>query len=262
MTTGLKIETNGAVLELTLDRPKANAIDAATSIALGDAFASFRDDPALRVAIITGAGDRIFSAGADLKAAAERGESETTYQGVGGFAGLTELFDVDKPVIAAVNGVAAGGGFELVLACDLIVAADSAAFMLPESRVGVVADAGGVQRLPRRLPYFIAMDLLLTGRRMPAAEAAHFGLVNYVVPQAEVMLKARELAQLILEAAPLSVRAVKEMLRHTERMSVEEAMRATRARQFPAHVRALESEDHIEGPRAFAEKRKPVWKNR
>lgn len=262
MTKGLRIETRGAILEITLDRPKANAIDAATSIELGEAFASFRDNPALRVAIVTGAGDRIFSAGWDLKAAAEQGESENTYQGIGGFAGLTELFDLDKPVIAAVNGIAAGGGFELVLACDLIVAAEAAAFMLPESRVGVIADAGGVQRLPRRLPYFIAMDLLLTGRRMPAVEAAHFGLVNYVVPQAELMQKAREVAASILEAAPLSVSAIKEMLRETERMTVEEAMRATRARKFPGHVRALESEDHIEGPRAFAEKRKPLWKNR
>lgn len=262
MRAGVQTTINGHVLEVTLNRPKANAIDAATSIALGEVFAGFRDDDNLRVAILTGAGDRIFSAGWDLKAAAGQGESEDTWQGVGGFAGLTEVFDLDKPVIAAVNGTAVGGGFELALACDIIVAAESADFFLPETAIGVVADAGGVQRLPRRLPYFIAMDLLLTGRRMPASEAAHYGLVNYVVPGDRLMERAREIAQVVADGAPLSVRAIKEMVRGMEGMTVEQAMRATRAKAFPVYARLLTSEDHLEGPRAFAEKRKPDWKGR
>jgi len=231
------------------------------SVELGEIFAAFRSDDALRVAIVTAQG-RLFSAGWDLKAAAERGESESTYQGVGGFAGLTEVFDLDKPVIAAVNGLAVGGGFELALACDLIVAAQGAEFCLPETSVGVVADAGGVQRLPRRLPHAIAMDMLLTGRRMGAAEALHHGLVNYVVPADELMSRARLLARGIAEGAPLSVRAIKEMVRAMETLSVEQAMEATRARRFPTYSRVLKSEDHREGPRAFAEKRKPIWRGR
>ena len=262
MTGPLKLSVSDGILEIVLDRPKANAIDAETSRRMGEVFSSFRDDPTLLVAILTGAGNRIFSAGWDLKAAAERGESEDTYQGVGGFAGLTAMFDLYKPVIAAVNGLAIGGGFELALACDLIVAADHAAFALPEAAVGVVADTGGVQRLPRRIPYHIAMELLLTGRRMSATEAAHHGLVNAVVPLEGLMEKARELARTIAAGAPLSVRATKELVRGTETMSIEEAMTAIRTRAFPIYAAMLASEDHIEGPRAFAEKRKPVWKGR
>jgi crotonobetainyl-CoA hydratase len=262
MSDGVRTLCNGPVLEITLDRPKANAIDARMSIALGEIFAGFRDDAALKVAILTGAGEKIFSAGWDLKAAAAQGESESTYQGVGGFAGLTELFDLDKPVIAAVNGTAVGGGFELALACDLIVAVESANFFLPETSVGVVADAGGVQRLPRRLPHCIAMDLLLTGRHMAAREAAHYGLVNYVTSREQLLVRARELAHVIAAGAPLAVRAIKEMVRGMEGMTVEQAMRATRARSFPVYARLLESEDHREGPRAFAEKRQPVWQGR
>lgn len=258
--SGVRTEVCDGVLEVVLDRPKANAIDAATSIELGEVFARFRDDDSLAVAILSGAGERIFSAGWDLKAAAERGESESTYQGVGGFAGLTEMFDLDKPVIAAINGMAIGGGFELALACDLILAVDSAAFQLPETSVGVVADAGGVQRLPRRLPYHIAMELLLTGRRMESAEAARYGLVNEVVPREALWPRARALARSIAAGAPLSVRAIKQMVRGMEGMTVQEAFAATRARMFPTHARLLQSEDRLEGPRAFAEKRRPVWR--
>ena len=262
MTDAVRLERRGHVAEITLDRPKANAIDALTSRALGEAFLAFRDDDELRVAIITGGGERIFSAGWDLHAAAEHGEDESTDYGPGGFAGLTELFDLNKPVIAAVNGIAVGGGFELALACDLIVAAEHAEFFLPETRIGVLADAGGVQRLPRRLPYFIAMEMLLTGRRMSAAEAAGYGLVNAVVPGAEVMAKARELAATIAAGAPLAVQAIKEVVRGIEAASVEDAFAAVASRSFPVYARMLTSEDHDEGPRAFAEKREPNFKGR
>jgi crotonobetainyl-CoA hydratase len=248
------------VLEIVLDRPKANAIDAATSRRLGEAFDGFRRDNSLRVAIVTGAGERFFSAGWDLKAVAEQGASEQGNYGVGGFAGLTEMFDLDKPVIAAVNGMAVGGGFELALACDLVVAAEHAAFMLPETGIGIIPDAGGVQRLPRRLPHAIAMELMLTGRRLTADEVARFGLVNAVVPAARLMDEARSLAQRIAAAAPLAVRALKQVVRGLESMGVEQGFRAMRAGAFPAYDAMLASADAMEGPRAFAEKRKTVWR--
>jgi crotonobetainyl-CoA hydratase len=256
------MEASGAVLEITLDRPKANAIDAATSRALGEAFVAFRDDPALRVAIVTGAGEKFFSAGWDLKAVA-RGEEEDADYGPGGFAGLTELFDLAKPVIAAVNGMAVGGGFELVLACDLIVAAEHAEFFLPEVTLGIVPDAGGAIRLPRRLPRAIAKDMLLTGRRMAADEAASWGLVNATVPGGELMAATRSLAERIATgAAPLSVLAVKEVVAATECLNIPEAYRLLASGELEHYERMLDSEDSREGARAFAEKRKPVWKGR
>jgi crotonobetainyl-CoA hydratase len=247
------------VFELVLDRPKANAIDRATSVELGKAFVSFRDDPDLRVAIVTGQGDRFFSAGWDLKAGAG-GEHERMDYGPGGFAGLTELWDLNKPVIAAVNGIAFGGGFELVLACDLIVAAEHAEFAMPEGKVGNVADAGGVQRLPRRLPYSIAMELLFTGRRMGAAEAARWGLVNAVTPGVNLLDEAREYARLIADAAPLSVQATKEVVRGTLSLNVQEAFRAVKEAGFPTYERMLVSEDRTEGLLAFTEKRPPRFR--
>ncbi len=255
--TAVRSERRGAVTEITLDRPKANAMDAATSRALGLAFAAFRDDGQARVAIVTGAGDRFFSAGWDLKAAAA---GDDTDYGVGGFAGLTEMFDLDKPVIAAVNGLAVGGGFELALACDLIVAAETAAFFLPEATLGIVPDAGGVLRLPRRLPRAIAMEMLLTGRRMDAAEAHRYGLVNRVVPAGAAMANARELAAIVVASAPLAVTAIKAVVAATEQLPVPEAYAAMR--RLPAYRRALASEDMREGPRAFAEKRAPTWRGR
>jgi crotonobetainyl-CoA hydratase len=256
---GIKTETDGGILVVTIDRPKANAIDAATSRELGEAFAAFRDDPALRVAIVTGAGDRFFSAGWDLKAAAA-GESEDF--GVGGFAGLTELFRLEKPVIAAVNGLAVGGGFELALACDLVVAVRDAEFFLPEVNLGFVPDAGGVLRLPRRIPRAIAMELLLTGRRMGAEEAARWGLVNRVVHEGAALEAAHEFARAIDAAAPLAVRAVKAVVAATEHLDAETAYARLRDGSISAYVRMLESEDADEGPRAFAEGRPPVWKGR
>jgi crotonobetainyl-CoA hydratase len=254
------VERHGPVLEIRIDRPKANAIDSVTSRSLGSAFAAFRDDTSLRVAIVTGTGEKFFSAGWDLKAA--RGEEDNQDWGPGGFAGLTELFDLNKPVIAAINGMAVGAGLELALACDLIVAAEHAEFFLPEMALGIMADSGGVQRLPRRLPFFIAMDLLLTGRRMGAAEATYFGLVNNVVPSGDLMEKAHSLARDIAEKAPLAVAALKEIIRSTEHLSVEQAFAMTRSGPLPAYRRMLVSEDFREGPRAFAEKRKPSFVGR
>jgi crotonobetainyl-CoA hydratase len=258
MPNSLHSTRNGPVFEVTLDRPKANAIDAATSRAMGALFSEFRDDPGLRVAILTGAGERFFSAGWDLNAAA-RGEAIESDYGPGGFAGLTELHDLNKPVIAAVNGIAAGGGFELALACDLIVAAEHAHFSLPEVLVGVLADAGSF-RLPKRLPRAIAMEMLLTGRRMQAAEALRWGLVNAVAPPAELMGQAREYAHMILKAAPLAVAAVKEVTRATEALNIRDSYALLRSGTLKTYEAMLRSEDAVEGPRAFAEKRAPHWK--
>jgi crotonobetainyl-CoA hydratase len=256
---GIRTERRGGTLEVTIDRPKANAIDSATSRALGEAFVGFRDDPELRVAILTAAGERFFSPGWDMKAAAE-GDSEEW--GPGGFAGLTELFDLDKPVIAAVNGYAAGGGFELALACDLILAVPDARLSVPEVRVGLVPDAGGVFRLPQRIPRGLAMEMLLTGRPIDAERAARWGLVNRIVEREELLPTARELASDIESAAPLSVRAIKAIVTATEELSIEDGYRALRDGSIPAYKRAMASEDAKEGPRAFAEKRDPVWRGR
>jgi crotonobetainyl-CoA hydratase len=255
----IRSRARDGIFELTIDRPPANAIDSATSRELGEVFVAFRDDPSLRVAVLTGAGDRFFSAGWDLKAAAA-GDPED--YGVGGFAGLTERFDLDKPVIAAVNGWAAGGGFELVLACDLIVASRSARFTLPEVNLGFVPDAGGVFRLPARMPRAIAMELMLTGREMDAAEAGRWGVVNLVTDPEGLMTAARELAARIAAAAPLATRAVKAIVAATEGLAVDDAYRALNEGSIPAYDRALASEDAREGPRAFSEGRSPEWKGR
>lgn len=256
----VRTQRDGAVLEVVLDRPPANAIDAPTSRALGAAFVELRDDPALRVGIVTGAGERFFSAGWDLKAAAA--EPPDRDWGPGGFAGLTELFDCGKPVVAAVNGIAAGGGFELVLACDLVVAASHAEFLLPEARIGLIADAGGALRLARRLPHAIAMDMLLTGRRMSAQEALSRGLVNCVTAANEVLPRARALAAQVCASAPLAIAAYKEVLERTEGLAVRDGYRVMRSDACPAYHRMRASEDFREGPRAFAEKRAPRWQGR
>jgi crotonobetainyl-CoA hydratase len=252
---------DGQVLVITIDRPPANAIDTATSRALYAAFDRLRRDPLLRVGIVTGAGDRFFCAGWDLKAAAQ-GEGIEADHGPGGFAGLTELFDLGKPVIAAVNGLAFGGGFELVLAADLVVAADHADFALTEVTLGLVADAGGLLRLPARVPRAIALEYLLTGRRFGPTEAARWGLVNAVVPAGEVMATARALAAAICAAAPLAVAAVLEILRETQGASVPDGYRILHGGGLPAYRAMLDSQDAREGARAFAERRKPVWRGR
>lgn len=258
MGDDIRVERRDAVLEVTLDRPKANAIDSATSHALSDTFMQFRDDPELRVCIVTGAGERFFSAGWDLKAAAQ-GEAVNADHGPGGFAGLTEMFDLNKPVIAAVNGMAVGGGFELALACDLIVAAEHASLALPETGLGIIPDSGGVFRLPRRLPRAIAMEMLFTGRSMGAQEAAQWGLINSVVPADGLMDEARQLAGRIAEAAPLATAALKEVTTATEHLAVHEAY-SVLGDELAAYQRMLSSHDAQEGPRAFAENREPVWK--
>lgn len=257
----LHIKRNGYILEITLDRPKANAIDAKTSFAMGEAFIAFRDDPELRVAIITGAGERFFSAGWDLKAAAE-GEAPDADFGPGGFAGLTELFNLDKPVIAAVNGYAFGGGFELALAADMIICSSNASFSVPEAKLGIVPDSGGMLRLPKILPPAIAMEMMMTGRSMDAEEALRWGVVNAVVESEQLMPHARELAAQIAANAPLAVAAIKEIYRETSELPVEEGYRHARSGKLKHYPSVLHSEDALEGPTAFAEKREPVWKGR
>ena len=261
MADAVIMETRGRVLEITLDRPKANAIDAATSRALGAAFRRLAEDDALSVAIVTGAGERFFSAGWDLKAASA-GEAPDADQGVGGFAGLTEYWDLDKPVIAAVNGLALGGGFELALAADMAVAAEHAAFALPEATIGLVADSGGAIRLPRRLPRAVAMEMICTGRRASAEELARWGLVNAVVPSGRLREEARALADRVAASAPLSLRAIKEIARAADGLSDREAFGAMRRSGLEAYSRIYASEDAAEGVAALAEKRAPVWRGR
>ena len=250
----------GSTLEVTLDRPKANAIDAATSRVLGEVFTAFRDDPRLRAAIFSGAGERFFSAGWDLAAAAE-GEAYESDFGPGGFGGFPELPDLYKPVIAAVNGMAVGGGFELAMSAHLVVAADHATFFLPEAAVGVIPDAGAI-RLPRLLPGPVATEVLIAGRRLSAAEALRFGLVNEVVTGGELMDAARAMADRITALAPLAVAAILDIRRQTESLTVREGLALMRSGNIESYRRMLASEDSVEGPRAFAEKRRPRWMGR
>ena len=260
MTDAVKTRREGGVLEVTLDRPKANAIDLATSRAMGEVFRDFRDDTELRVAIITGGGEKFFSAGWDLKAAAAGDPVDGDY-GVGGFGGLQELRGLNKPVLAALNGMAVGGGMELALSADLILAAEHVRFALPEIRAGTLADAA-TARLPKRIPYHVAMDMLLTGRWMDAAEAHRFGLVNEVLPAARLMERAWEIARQLASGPPLVFAAIKEVARAAEAQDFQTVMNRITRRQFPSVDILYGSEDQKEGARAFAEKRDPVWRGK
>lgn len=256
----LHVTRHGAVLEVVLDRPKANAIDLETSRQMGEVFTEFRDDDDLRVAIITGAGDKFFCPGWDLKAAAGGDAVDGDY-GKGGFGGLQELRGLNKPVIAAVNGIACGGGLELALSADIILAADHATFALPEIRSGTVADAASI-KLPKRIPYHIAMEMLLTGRWFDAEEAARWGLVNRILPAATLMEEAHKLAAQLAGGPPLVFAAIKEIVREAEDMKFQDAMNRITKSQFATVERLYRSEDQLEGARAFAEKRDPIWKGR
>jgi len=267
MTDYVDVQRNGHILEVKLNKPKVNAIDHVMSRQLGEAFAQLREDPELRVGILTAEGSRIFSAGWDLKALNDGDAKldnwwEDGDYGDGGFAGLTENWNLNKPVIGALNGLTIGGGFELALGCDLLIAAEHVEFALPEMPLGIVPDAGALQRLPRRIPYNIAMEMFFLGRWMKADEAARYGLVNKVVAADELMVTAREWADKLARSAPLALQTVKEVQRTIECVPLEQAFHSMRTDDLPVYRAMLKSEDAEEGIRAFNEKRDPVFKGR
>ncbi|MYC96646.1 MAG: enoyl-CoA hydratase [Caldilineaceae bacterium SB0661_bin_32] len=248
---------DGRVLHITLNRPQVlNALHPPAHFELAEVFDAFAGDSDLWIAVVRGAGNRSFCTGTDLKVRAEQGRDEYPPSG---FAGLTRRFDLDKPVVAAVNGLALGGGLEIALACDLIVTAEHAKFGFPEPRVGLAAMGGGVHRLVRQLPDKVAMGLLLTGRQLSAQEALAYGLVNEVVPGERLDDAVQVWVEDMLACAPLALRATKQVARRNlDFPTLAAAIRG----DYPAAERMLESEDAVEGPRAFAEKRAPVWRGR
>ena len=260
MTTSIKTTISGSILEVTLDRPKANAIDLKTSKIMGEVFAKFRDDPNLKVAILTSSGDKFFCAGWDLKAAAD-GEAVDGDYGVGGFGGIQELPNLNKPIIAAVNGIACGGGLELAMSADIIIASEDATFALPEILSGTVADAASI-KLPKRIPHHIAMELLFTGRWFDVNEAYKWGLINEIVPKKDLLSRARKLAETLASGPPLVYAAIKEIVREAENQDFHETMEKVTSRQLKTVDKLYSSEDQLEGARAFSEKRPPVWKGK
>ncbi len=258
MNDPIKVKKDGPILEVTIDRPKANAIDSKTSIILGDIFLNFRDDPNLRVAIITGAGEKFFSAGWDLKAVNEGEQADADY-GVGGFGGLQELPEMNKPIIAAVNGIACGGGLEIMISTDIIIASEDSTFALPEINVGVVADAATI-KLRRRIPYHVAVEFLMTGRWMDAKEAKHWGLINEIVPKKDLLNRAREIANKIASGPNLIYASIKEAMRKTENVDEQQAFDILRSLESVKKV--YKSEDLSEGASSFVKKEKPKWKGK
>ena len=258
MTDPIKVKKNGPILEVTIDRPKANAIDSKTSIILGDVFLNFRDDSDLRVAIITGEGEKFFSAGWDLKAVNDGEQADADY-GVGGFGGLQELPNMNKPIIAAVNGIACGGGLEIMISTDIIIAAEHSTFALPEINVGVIADAATI-KLRRRIPYHVAVEFLMTGRWMDAKEAKHWGLINEIVPKNDLLNRAREVANKIASGPNLIYSSIKEAMRKTENVDEQPAFDILRSLESVKKV--YNSEDLSEGASSFVKKEKPKWKGK
>ncbi|MEW6269555.1 MAG: enoyl-CoA hydratase-related protein, partial [Thermodesulfobacteriota bacterium] len=253
----VKYEKRGRIAWITLNRPEVmNALHPPCHDELEQIWNDFARDPDVWVAVLTGAGERAFSAGNDLKWTAQHG-GKLPPMPPGGFAGITTRFDLTKPVIAAVNGFALGGGFEIVLCCDVVVAAEHAQFGLPEAKVGLMAAAGGAQRLPRQIPLKVAMGMMLTGEPISAQRAYELGLVNEVVPAAELHAAAGRWAEKITACSPLSVRATKQAALDSLDTPLRDAVAVT---SYPAVLELFRSEDALEGPRAFAEKRKPIWK--
>ncbi|MGI9357552.1 MAG: carnitinyl-CoA dehydratase [Rhizobiaceae bacterium] len=265
MTSPIRTRTEGGILEVTITRPKANAIDLATSRIMGDVFKNFRDDPGLRVAILTAEGEKFFCPGWDLKAASNAdgtdGDAVDGDYGVGGFGGLQEMRDMNKPVICAVNGICCGGGLEIALSCDIILATDHATFALPEIRSGTVADAASV-KLPKRIPYHIAMEMLLTGRWVDSEEAHRWGFVNHIHAADSLMKEAWEMARLLESGPPLVYAAIKEIVRDAEDSKFQDALNRITTRQLCTVDTLYGSDDMMEGFNAFAEKRDPVWKGK
>ncbi|MCU4654713.1 enoyl-CoA hydratase-related protein [Roseibacterium sp. SDUM158016] len=266
----IQVNRLGPVLEVVLHRPPAHAINRATSRAVHAALRQLQDDPDLRVGLLTATGSKIFSAGWDLKEVAEPGfdpmldADPELGHGPGGFGGIVEFHDLLKPMICAVNGAAVGGGFEIALACDVILASETSFFQLPEMQRGFLADSGAIQRLPRRLPYNVAVEMLLSGRRMDPSEALRWGLVHSVHPADGLLEAARAFAAEVARGAPLALQACKEVLGAIETMSTADALSMTKPGRsgLPMYERMSNSEDFMEGPRAFAEKREPRWTGR
>tara|TARA_E500000178_G_scaffold314938_1_gene333531 strand:+ start:116 stop:961 length:846 start_codon:yes stop_codon:yes gene_type:complete len=256
----IRTKIMGKTLLVTIDRPKANAIDLKTSRLMGEVFREFRDSSILRVGILTAAGSKFFCPGWDLKAAAGGDAVDGDY-GVGGFGGIQELPHMNKPMIAAINGICCGGGLEIALSCDIILAAEEATFALPEIKSGTVADAASI-KLPKRIPHHIAMEMLITGRWIDASEANKWGLVNHILKKESLLKKALNMAQDIANGPPLVMSAIKEVVRESEDTKFQDILNKVTKRQLHTIDKLYGSEDLLEGQNAFVEKRDPIWKGK